>query len=78
MGESEILINGYKVARVNRKAWPGVVARGFAIGLADAFSARFCFGNQCDRRGLKLPQGALGYTGRNGGKRAKNRELAEL
>jgi hypothetical protein len=48
--ESEILVNGSKVARINQESGPEVVGARFATALDFAALAYFSKENQCDRR----------------------------
>jgi hypothetical protein len=74
--ESEILVNGSILARVYQEPQSSIARRGVATALNLALWPGFIKQFQCDRRRLKLPQGASGYTGHNEGKRGENRELA--
>jgi hypothetical protein len=77
--ESEILVNGFILARIYHKARPGVVAGRFATAANPAPRPGFIQENQSDsaqKRRLKLAQGAFGYTIHNEGKRGKNPESA--
>ncbi|MFZ1109549.1 MAG: hypothetical protein WAN43_14550, partial [Rhodomicrobium sp.] len=74
MSESEILVNGYKVARGNHKPDPEVEEANFATAPAPARRAEISKQMQCDRRNrrrLTRPQGAFEYINNNDGKDAK-------
>ena len=63
--ESEILVNGYKVARIIHKAKLQIAPDGVATAPECASLANLCYIFQRHRGHLKLPKGALGYTGHN-------------
>jgi hypothetical protein len=76
---SKILVNGFILARVNRKTKPEVVYPVFFQPRRAWVRRDFLHENQQDtakRRRLTRPQGAFAYHGRNKEKKAKTRELA--
>jgi hypothetical protein len=73
---SEILVNGFNVARVHHKTQPEITDARRATASILAPWPHFPMQNQCDRRCLTRPQGAIGYDGHNEAKGAENPEVA--